>query len=133
MLPYYHEQPGSAEYRREQLYMARPQGYPSMAWLLELQLRGTDRSRFPDTANLWGEYKGYTTSWTQSGVPPRQAISYGTPFTLPYRGEKSITTWGAPPERVGIDEERVSAVDHPEMFPRSQHSAESFLRPKFKK
>jgi hypothetical protein len=96
------------QFARDNLYMNPPSTNEHLlVWQLEMAQREADRSRFPDYANLYGEYDNHP-GWRQDGLA-REAISQGSIFTVPYRGSESITTAHSH-QRVGIDEPATNAT-----------------------
>jgi hypothetical protein len=93
--------PETRAFHAKYSYSYPPDTAGSLAWALEIRQRHIDRSRFPDSANLWGDKVGKVPTY-QPGLG-REAQAQWSPFTVPYRGAPTITTGRFPAQRVGID------------------------------
>lgn len=93
--------PETRAFHAKYSYSHPPDRAGSLNWALEIRQRHIDRSRFPDSANLWGDKVGKVPTYQpELGREPQAQWS---PFAVPYSGAPTITTGRFPVQRVTID------------------------------
>lgn len=107
--------PETRAFHAKYSYSHPPDTGGSLNWALEIRQRHIDRSRFPDSANLWGDHVGQVPTYQPE--QGREPIAQHSPFTAPYRGAPTITTGRAPAQRVGIDAPAAPVWRMPGLYP----------------